>query len=191
LEVSERRVTEAYPFLVLNPLATTTVPTNKRVEVRQLFAATTTRSATISLDRTLGMLATSTSSSTVPSNEGVLWRNTYLYKEGNKLMAIWRGEAKEIPFYFCEEETGLCDSSMVVTDSKSPIKYFDFYPGRNDVVIYSNADGVFITEMDKRGNQNWFPLATGRVDFRLDGRRVYIKETPSKEKENYYEVIYE
>ena len=191
ISVSERRVSEAYPFLILNPVATTTIPTQNRAVVKDLFSATTTRKATVSLDKTLEKLATTTSSSTIASNEGVLWRNTYLYKDNKKLMALWKGEANIIPFYFCGEETKLCDSSILVTDSKSPIKNFDFYPGRNDVVVYSNADGVFVTELDKRGGvQNFVTLATGKVDFRISGRHIYIKDHP-KDQDIFYEVIFE
>lgn len=190
LFVLERRVSEAYPFIVLNPIATSTIPLDLRSDVRKLFSATSTRNATKSLDKTLGDLATTTSSSTIASNQGVLWRNIYLYKEGNKLMALWKGEANVIPFYFCGEETKLCDSSIEVTNSASAIKYFDFYPGRNDVVVYSNSDGVFVTELDKRGSQNFATFAKGKVDFRLNNRHIYIKEQ-NKNIDTYYEVIFE
>lgn len=201
--VKEKRVAEAYPFLVLEPLATSTIDADLKPTIEKLFASTTllatatstsSRSALSVVDKqSVGLNAGATSSSassTLLNDEGVLFKDVYLYKEqhdkGDWLIALWKGETAATPLYFCEEETGLCDTSLVATESSSPIKHFDFYPSRNDIVIYSNSDGVFVTELDKRPEQNFVTLAKGNVDFRVYNGHIYIKD-----KNSLYEVIYD
>jgi hypothetical protein len=183
--VVERRVAEGYPFLILDPIATTTVPVQIRRNVELLFSATNRMKTTLSVDKALGQLGTTTSSSTIINNQGILSKDMYLYKEDNNLVALWKGETSNIPLYFCAEITKLCDPSIVITESSSPIKHFDFFPGRNDVVVYSNADGIFVTELDMRPPHNYVTLALGNLDFRINGDHIYIKD-----KNIIYELVY-
>lgn len=180
--IQERKVTEAYPFLVLEPLATSTVPISLRTIVQNLFNST----STIQIASNINSIY---STSTVDLTKGVLNRDIYLYKKsdkiGDSLEAMWIGQTIDSPLYFCGEVSNLCDSTTEVTVSKTPINHFDFYPGRNDVIIYSNNDGVFVTELDKRGGQNFVTLAKGKVDFRVYNGHIYIKD-----KNITYEVIY-
>ncbi len=187
--ILEKRVSEAYPFLILEPFATSSVSVELQPIVADLFMPATT-TATTSPTNPFASISSTTSSSTKSLSQGTTFKNIYLYTEKNNLLALWRGETNATPFYFCDEETFLCDTTITATESKSPIKHFDFYPGRNDVVIYSNSDGVFVTELDTRNPQNFVTLAKGNVDFRLYNGHIYIKPSGATAK-GIYELIYE
>jgi hypothetical protein len=194
ITVKEEQVAEAYPFFILEPVATTTLATTTRMSVDKLFTSTSTPPAVLvttwqSVD---GTSSTSVATTTLRRG-GILERSVYLYTDvlsGNKnLIASWQGKVNAIPHFFCKD-TNLCSSSIAVTNSWSKIKHFDFYPGRYDVAIYSNDDGVFVTELDKREPQNFVTLVKGKVDFRLDGGYLYIKDTAGV-RPVLYELLYE
>lgn len=193
--VKEQQVAEAYPFFVLEPVATSTLATSTKLSVEKLFLATSTALNQGVILNNLGVGST-TASSTALRKKGILERNVFLYSDdstGSKeLIALWNGKINAIPFFFCGDITGTCKDSILVVTSQSKIKHFSFYPGRYDVVIYSNSDGVFMTELDKREPQNFVTLAKGKVDFRLQNGHIYIKDTTlGAGKSILYELLYE
>lgn len=195
IEVSEKRVAEAYPFLVPTIISTSSVPrfiklasgatvTNSLyADVAKLFA-TSTASTTPALLKTL---AVSTTTSIVASSTGIARKDIEISIEGRNdkksIVASWKGGRDSTPFYFCEADQSSCVSTLVVAEGN--IGTVDFYPGRNDVILYSTNDALYVTELDKRPEQNTRKLLSGNLDFKEDDDRVFIRE-----KNAYYELLF-
>jgi len=191
-EVAVGKVAEGYPFLIPEVISTSSVPrfvtvasgasvTNSLYgEVVALFATTTEPKTNLLLQEK--MVATS---SVVATTTALIKKNIeiVLEKQTGRMVASWKGSKDAMPFYFCDAARLLCEDSFVVIPNS--VKRFDFYPGRNDVLIYNKADGVYVTELDSRTPQNTFKLISGNVDFRESGDRVFVKE-----KASYYEIIF-
>ena len=131
----------------------------------QLFVATRTKPVINqeNLDRFVGV------------KEIVVKQKTALWKENDKLLVHWLGATSSAPYYFCVFE--LCGREVLIS-TPSGIKYFDFYPGRNDLVLYVTSLGMYISEIDNRGSaQNLFPLVLeAGVTFRVsEDENIYVK----------------
>lgn len=83
-----------------------------------------------------------------------------LNEERTVLAAEWLGAPGNAPYYFCDDSS--CSDSVAVLNSKSPIKSFDFYPGRTDAAIIAIEDGVYAIEVDGRGGRMLFPFYKGK-----------------------------
>jgi len=191
-DVAERKVAEGYPFLIPEVIATSTVSRFVTVasgasvtnylygEVVSLFATTTESKPKLVLQEKI--VATS---SVVSTTTALIKKNieVVLEKETGRVIASWKGSKETMPFYFCDAARLVCGDSFVVIPNS--VRSFDFYPGRNDVLIYNTKDGVYVTELDTRTPQNTFKLISGSVDFRESGDRVFIKE-----KTAYYEILF-
>ena len=161
-----------------------TIPNLEFTAVRSLFSTTTTFTtrikpaelrATTTLQKTFHNLATTT--------EEKQNRNITIYKDKNKLYAAWLGNLNEAPFFFCSDL--ICNDTIIFYTVKKSIAHFDFYPGRNDLVIVASADGVFVVELDSRPEQNiQFLYETPGSTFRVgQGGVIYIND-----KTNYFAV---
>jgi hypothetical protein len=195
VEVKERRVAEAYPFLIPEIISTssvkrfitlssgTSVTNSLYEEVADLFS-TSTASTTPAL---LKRLSDSTSTPIVASSTALIKKDIEISIEGTstkkKIVAAWKGGADSMPFFFCDVLRSSCRTSLVVTEGD--IRYVDFYPGRNDVVIYATPSGIYATELDQRPEQNTRQLLAGDLDFKEDDQRVFVKD-----KNNYYELLF-
>lgn len=86
---------------------------------------------------------------------------------GNTITATWIGESS-VPYFFCTNE--VCDTKQNVFSHKvMPIRYAEFYPNREDLILFAVGEGIYIIEIDKRGTQNFQPLYIGKSpDFRFD-----------------------
>jgi hypothetical protein len=90
--------------------------------------------------------------------------NTTLWVENNKIFVGWTGSQNSTPHYFCKAD--LCGERIEVFTGLSNIINAEFMNGRNDVVIFSNADGIFAIEIDKNETQNFQPIMrTGSPKF--------------------------
>jgi hypothetical protein len=101
--------------------------------------------------------------------------NISVWVNNNQIFAEWNGEESEIPYYFC---TKICDSRIVVLAATSNIESLAFFKERNDVLLFANADGVFVIEVNKLGTQNFQPIMRVNSPKFLteDGYIVYIIE---------------
>lgn len=92
-----------------------------------------------------------------------------------KLHVLWKGEKDSTPNYFCENDT--CKLEIIV-NTVSKVLSFDFFPGRNDLLILSVEDGIFVSEIDDRSSQNVQKVVSGfGYDFRIkDGKEIYLKK---------------
>jgi hypothetical protein len=103
---------------------------------------------------------------------------------GSSVVATWNGDSGATPFYFCGPDRLQCVHSFTVTTGD--ILSSDFYPGRNDVIIFSKPDGLYATGLDARPPQNTHELLSGKIDFREDDQqRVFVKD-----KASYYELLF-
>ena len=189
VNVVEKTVVEAYPYLVPEVMSTSSVPkfvtlgsgasvTNTLYgEVVKLFATST--SSTMTLKKVLA----STSTALVAPSTGIIRKDIEIDIVDKSVIASWRGNIESTPFYFCDAERLVCDTELKVTSGN--LKHVDFYPGRNDVIIYSTKDGIYATELDQRPPVNTRKLISGNLEFREKDNRVFIKD-----KGNYFELIF-
>jgi len=112
--------------------------------------------------------------------------NVEIKKDGGKIFASWLGgETTPSPAYFCKETK--CSETILVFESASGvIDTVDFYPNREDVILFSLEGGVYAIEIDKRGTQNFQPLYLGdNVSFRVNSEgHIFVKE-----KGEFFELI--
>jgi len=111
-------------------------------------------------------LSTSTQNFYKVKNDIAIWSNeTAIY-------ANWLGSESNLPEYLCDDFS--CVKKNIVLHSDS-IKNFDFLPGREDVLIYSDKGGVNVIEIDRRSPQNLIRISEAGTDFRIGtSGEVYI-----------------
>lgn len=98
-----------------------------------------------------------------------------LTKEGNRIIAYWLKRPKDLPNYFCRGD--ICTSPIIAFSSVVPIRSFDFYPGRDDVMLIAIQDGIFAVEIDARKLQNFQPIYKGASpDFRFGDGDFFVKD---------------
>lgn len=161
---NEPILTEIPRNLNSNGLATSTV-IKKNPEydlINDLFMATTTQKSIKPISAT-----TSVDTKTI--------RNILVKNEDGKLHVFWTGENDAIPNYFCESD--VCKSEIVINGG-SKVKSFDFFPGRDDLIIIRLENGIYVSEIDDRSPQNIQKIVLGLgYDFRVkDGSEIYLKE---------------
>ena len=66
----------------------------------------------------------------------------------------------------------------IIVNTVSKVLSFEFFPGRNDLLILSVGDGIFVSEIDDRSSQNLQKVVSGSgYDFRIkDGKEIYLKK---------------
>lgn len=101
--------------------------------------------------------------------------DVFIKNEVGKLHILWTGAADSIPNYFCENTA--CKSE-ITTHTASPVLSFDFFPGRNDLLLLRLENGIYVSEIDDRSPQNIQQIISGSgFDFRIkDGRKIYLKK---------------
>lgn len=104
-------------------------------------------------------------------------------REKNKTLAwlsdgdveiAWAGAKESIPYIFCVEK---CNERITVS-LDTPIKRFNFFPGRDDVLLVVTERGLFAIETDNRSAPNIQPiLEAPDLNFRVkDGNIIFIKK---------------
>lgn len=93
---------------------------------------------------------------------------------GNVVM-YWVGEKDATPFYYC---VPLECRTMLALDWASDIMRFDLMPGRSEIVLVLNADGLWAVEMDDRSERNIQPVYMGKgIDFRVNNSdRIVVSD---------------
>lgn len=102
-------------------------------------------------------------------------RNILVKNEGGRLHISWTGENDSIPNYFCE--SSVCKREIII-NSDADVESFDFFPGRDDLLIIHLENGVYVSEIDDRSPQNIQSIVLGTdYDFRVkDGSEIYLKK---------------
>lgn len=177
ISVEGEKVAEAYPFLIPSKPLLTDIP-------KQIKATSATTSPLVFNPVYKKLLSLFDSKANqipdVATSTSIENAKVAIEKEGNLLRAYWKGTADRTPFYFCLVDAPICKNDFVVYISKS-IEHFDFYPGRNDVILIALGDKLVVTELDKRSPQNTETLYVSKknvaIDFRIvDNETLVIKE---------------
>ena len=191
IDVRGKKVGEAYPYLVPSIISTSSIPkfitlssggsmTNSLyTSVVDLFASSSTSTSSL----TKKILQSSTTTTIVSTSTALIRRDVSIDIKDSEVIASWEGEKDARPFYFCDAERLVCKDTFPVI--KGEIKHVDFYPGRNDVIIFSNKEGIYSTELDTRPPQNTVKLLSGDLDFKEMDQRVFVKD-----KNTYYELLF-
>ena len=75
------------------------------------------------------------------------------------------------------QRDNVCRSEIRIDRKQQQVQFFDFVPGRNDLVLMHLADGLYVVEVDDRGWQNTQVLYPGAdIDVRVDGNRIYVRD---------------
>ncbi len=101
--------------------------------------------------------------------------NIFVKNDIGKLRILWMGDPDSVPNYFCENTT--CKSQITIK-AASKILFFDFFPGRNDLIVLRLENGIYVSEIDDRSTQNIQQIVSGPgFDFRIkDGKSIYLKK---------------
>ncbi len=93
----------------------------------------------------------------------------------NTVYSAWTGNKNFIPDFMCSKNDCDLENRIVVADG---LKYFDYFPYRNDVIIYSDKEGVFVVDADVKSPKNKFIISDIKdSDFRIDSDNiVYLRE---------------
>lgn len=182
LKVHEQLVAEAHPFLVRREPKLEEIPKNLPPENPGRAVSPNPEYKDVAALFSGRLLpATSTlTSKTASATSTVTVGDVKLIRKGSTIYAEWLGNPDRAPYYLCDENKSHCLDSIPVFTSTSKIKTFDFYPGRNDVVILARKNGLYAVEADLRRVQNFFLVYAGSdPDFRVgsDGK-VYLKDGP-------------
>ncbi len=199
--VESQKVTPLFPFLVprtfdLDPIvrfeedqsATSSVPrveTGEYQRVSELFFERVASSTAIGGFVRVSTARQAVSATTTQATSSVLDHvasefratdgKTEIWHTDSSLFAYWRDQNDWAPLRFCNQYS--CDNPMKVIETDEPIKHIDFYPGRDDVIIYSTKSGVFVVEVDRRPEQVHRRIFFGNdIDFRVSGGRIYLKD---------------
>jgi len=103
------------------------------------------------------------------------YRDTHLSYSTSTLAVSWVGTRNSRPFFFCNVH--LCDNQFLISVPR--IRSFDFYPSKDDTIVLSREDGVYVAELDSRSNQNQFPLIMApKTDVAVyDREYVFIRKS--------------
>jgi hypothetical protein len=164
--------------------------------VSDLFASqSNTDSLSVNSASSTSTLSTAPTNSTnqtqnnfsVPTPDSPLIKdNVSIWAEGSTIYAQWLGDPSSLPISFCAEAT--CKNiqrPLAVFTLRFPLLKLQFFPGRNDVLLFQNTQGIYAIEIDRRDPQNLQPLYLGQnLDFVVDNdRTIYLKKG-----NDYFEV---
>jgi hypothetical protein len=193
VSVLPQQVSELYPFLVaLKPSMATVTPMvvddagnqTANPEYASVLSLFQTQLASPTMPVSTSTVAATTSSSTQALLKSLTRRNVSLWKDANGIYAQWIGSLSDIPAYFCSQATSTCTTRITVYRN-THIGALDFYPGRNDIILFAASDGLYAAELDTRPAQNVDELIKApKLDFRVqNGENVFVKKGA-----NYYQI---
>lgn len=181
--VEERIVSEAIAFLIPKDPENETIPkTTQEIVVKKNGATTTIektnqeyQDALILFKAPPAGIATTTLSG-ASTTEKISGRSRVgLWQEDNRILARWTKDVSSLPNYFCRGK--ICTDMVIVFSSPDKIRSFDFYPGREDVVLIAVQTGVYAIEIDTRKAQNFQPVYKGvSPAFIISDNTLYIKD---------------
>lgn len=142
----------------------------QRLDLERLPAGERFNNARLNISRSV----LPTENSKISSTDG----NTSLWVDKNKIFIEWSGEESETPRYFCSE--GICEERIEVISSLSNIVSVDFFKNRNDLIVFSSEEGIFVIEADKTDTQNFQPILRTRNPKFYQTADGFFVETPGE-----------
>lgn len=108
--------------------------------------------------------------------EAVRRNNSSIWHDEDGIHAGWISRDGWIPRYFCE--SGECEKELIVAIPGEEVITLDYYPNRDDVVIYSTKTGVYVAEIDVRQVQMKRKIYSGiDTDVRVENdNRIIIRD---------------
>jgi len=76
-------------------------------------------------------------------------------EKDNEIWVEWLKKDNPLPYYLSGEKE-------MIIKTRSLIKNIDFFPSREDVIIFAAENGIFALEIDGRGNRNMQPIYKGK-----------------------------
>jgi hypothetical protein len=91
------------------------------------------------------------------------------------LHVVWQGDQDSTPYYFCINQ--ICKKEVIIKTG-SKVRSFDFFPGRDDLLIVALTNGVYVIDIDDRSDHNiQYLMEATNLDFRTkDGETIYVKD---------------
>ncbi len=119
--------------------------------------------------------------------------NTRLFERGPVVYIAWDGDDDKMPFYHCTTyqngsttvviagsrliDDRLCHREIQVSQGAREALFFDFFPGRYDLILLQYKDGLYVSEIDERGGRNIQLLYPGeRLRVGLGDGLIYVKD---------------
>lgn len=171
---SSPELNRIFPFFVQGEGASSTILVGTTTKGRQLnseyanvkalFATTTSNTSVITVQS-----ATSTTRTL---------RKIVVTEEKGALRVSWNGDIQDEPYYFCQNE--VCQNTIVM-NIRERVLNFDFFPGRDDILVVSLPSGLYAVEIDSRSSQNMQSIVEEKdIDFRIEKNgTIYIKKASS------------
>ncbi len=119
---------------------------------------------------TEGVLATS-SVSAVTQGDTALWLD-----DGHTIVVEWRGHPSESPYFFCSVIDGgeVCFEQIFMPIG-TEVSQVAFFPGRDDVILFATAQGIFALEIDRRSDMAAIPLYRGHHEgVAISAGEIYV-----------------
>ncbi len=195
ITVEDAKVAEGYPYLIKKEISTTSILKYDGVieegegivnedfaKADALFEAPTTTVSTkykIKVHAPTSTIAYTGSSTTIvsaPTSTIIATKgDIQLLKTETSIDAYYTGDLNAAPFTFCLQKVCLNEIRLLATSS---ISHVEFLFNRNDVILYSTKDGIYVTEFDARSPRNTHKLINGNnLDFRtFDGTHIVVKD---------------
>ncbi|MCX6716716.1 MAG: hypothetical protein NTV72_02230 [Candidatus Taylorbacteria bacterium] len=173
LRVKPQLVSEAFPILIPRDLKLTEIEKTLGVATTSSIKATTSKVDNSEYKRVSGLFALATTTANLPLQK--IKNKVEIFAKGDNIFALWNGDYSDIPLSFCTYD--ICEATSTVFEAPG-LKYIDFYPNRNDVILITSVNGIVVVEMDKRPLQNIFPYYPVRgSEFRVDTDGIiYVKD---------------
>ena len=164
---TEIEIEEILPVIVETPNSTSTGTAIERGRENPEYLAVTELFKKPITKTTTSKVATTT-------RDVKILRKLSVENVGGRLEVEWIGEPDSQPVYFCLEN--VCEDRIII-EPKSRLISFDFFPGREDLIILGLESGIYVTEVDNRGGQNVQKIIEGlNIDFKvMNGDKIYLK----------------
>lgn len=154
LLVSPQTVTEAHAFLLPNEpvleAVTEFLPGDSAEASTTKVALSKLKPNPVYVSAQL-LFGTSTQNTATTSDALRTKRKLAITNENGVLHVEWKGNLDSLPYYFCSDQT--CKNEVIVR-AGSKILSFDFFPGRDDLLVVALSDGIFVIDIDDRSDHN-------------------------------------
>jgi len=98
-----------------------------------------------------------------------------VFVEDSIIKAQWLLDSKEVPTFFCPDTS--CPNEINITPTQQKINSINFYPGRNDVIVFGTTGGVFALEVTNHKNPNFQPIiSSSNPKAYIEGNLLYALE---------------
>lgn len=179
LVVFPQTVTEGFSFLILEKPLLEEIP--EFLVDKNNSASTTTKSVqkkpvkNANYSEIILLFGTSTKSTATSTDILKIKRKLSVENINGILHVLWQGNQDSTPYYFCVNQ--ICKNEVIIKTA-SKVRTFDFFPGRDDLLVVAISNGIYVVDIDDRSDHNiQYLMEASNLDFRIkDGETIYIKD---------------